>query len=464
MNVYVDDDVVAKYTDELISSGMRLFSFYRKDKTEATHVRKQLDCMNLPYGAKVLDCGCGVGEFARLAKEIRPDVSFVLLNISKSQLDRCPDDAEKIQADMHSIPVSDKTFDAVLVDYVICHSRLVEFLDEVARVLKNSGILFLHEIFADDTDVAKQFYEQLNAIAYNPYHVLRCADKAGFVMTFAERDSVTANMPKDIENAHGEMIGKMIPMSMRFVKAEKNVAETINKHSNIALHFSGGKDSTAILYLLRPWLDNITVYWCDTGDTCPETVAVIEEVKEWIPKFRTIKSNSKQWRKENGIPSDIVPVCSHVLGVSYGMSETLISNKFDCCYNNLMLPMHNAMIEDKVDLVIRGTKLTDTGKVPAEGKTDFYKILLPIKEWSHDDVFRYLEEVDAPKNAIYEDFKGISAPECLTCSAWWDDNKTNYLKKYHPKEYDEYRNNLRLIAGNVVKNMKHLNEELAAGE
>lgn len=235
----------------------------------------------------------------------------------------------------------------------------------------------------------------------------------------------------------------------------------LTNHKNIALQFSGGKDSLACLYLLKDKLDSITVYWCDTGDSCPETKQVIDEVRKWIPRFKVISSDSRKWRKENGIPSDLVPVCSHFLGVNYGMSDVLISNKFDCCYNNLMLPMHNAMIQDNIDLVIRGTKLSDTGKVPADGKTDFYEIWLPIKDWTHDDVFMFLDEVKAPKNAIYEDFKGISAPECLSCTAWWDDNKTSYLKKYHPEQYNEYNRNLRIISDNVRNNLKNLEEELS---
>ena len=43
------------------------------------------------------------------------------------------------------------------------------------------------------------------------------------------------------------------------------------------LQFSGGKDSTALLYLARPHLDRITVLFADTGAVYPHVVRFIHE-------------------------------------------------------------------------------------------------------------------------------------------------------------------------------------------
>ena len=227
-----------------------------------------------------------------------------------------------------------------------------------------------------------------------------------------------------------------------------------------ALHFSGGKDSLACLYLLRDHLQDITVYWLNTGDPCPETLNVITSARQWIPNFIEVNSDAKAWRLQNGDPSDIVPSCAHTLGVAYGMSERRLVSKFDCCYFNLMLPMHQRMLEDGVDAVIRGTKLCDTGAVPHEGPTGDYDVILPIRDWSHQDVFSYLRSVNAPVNPLYEYSHGASAPECLSCTAWWDDGKAAYLRAKHPEQHGVYMASLCSIRALLSGHLADLDKEL----
>lgn len=234
----------------------------------------------------------------------------------------------------------------------------------------------------------------------------------------------------------------------------------LSQYRNPALQFSGGKDSLACLYLLRPQLDRLTVYWVNTGDTPPETLRVIEQVRPMIPRFVEIQTNVEEWRNEHGLPSDVVPASGHLLGEIYGICTLRISNRFDCCFYNLMLPMHNRMIEDQVDAVIRGTKRCDTGRVPVEGQTSYYDVLLPLRDWTHDDVFAYLHAVGAPENPIYEHFGAISAPECMGCTAWWDDRKAEYFKVRHPELAGGYISKLRQIKAAVRSHLVDLNREL----
>ena len=49
------------------------------------------------------------------------------------------------------------------------------------------------------------------------------------------------------------------------------IAAVLDKHKKIALQCSGGKDSLALLHLMWPFWDKLTVYWLDTGDSFPET-------------------------------------------------------------------------------------------------------------------------------------------------------------------------------------------------
>lgn len=235
----------------------------------------------------------------------------------------------------------------------------------------------------------------------------------------------------------------------------------LSQYKKPALQFSGGKDSLACLYLLKDQLDKIDVYYLSTGDECPETKEVVESVRRWIPRFIEIESNSSKWRAENGLPTDLAPANSHPIGVEYGIGKFVLSNRFDCCFHNIIKPMHDRMVADGVDAVIRGAKTADTGKQQPEGKMAFYDIILPIKDWTHDEVFRYLQEVGAPENQIYGFGNGESLPNCFSCTAWWSDGTmSKYLKALHPDEYAVYLSRLQLIKAVIGEHVASLYAEL----
>lgn len=240
----------------------------------------------------------------------------------------------------------------------------------------------------------------------------------------------------------------------------------LSKFQRPALQFSGGKDSLACLYMLREQLDSVCVYWVNTGDTCVETLAVIDQVRTWVPHFTEIRTDVKTWRATHGNPSDLVPASCTPLGMLYGMGAQPVSGRFDCCYANLMLPLHEQMLEDGVDAVVRGTKQADTGRIPIEGTTPFYEVILPLRDWSHQDVFDYLERVGAPKNPVYEHMKSISAPECMGCTAWWDDGKAEYFTAKHPERLEPYRIALTTVRDSLRQHLALLESELkeAGGE
>lgn len=229
-----------------------------------------------------------------------------------------------------------------------------------------------------------------------------------------------------------------------------------------ALQFSGGKDSLACLLLLRNagLLGQVPVYWLNTMDGCPETLAVVEWARQWVPAFIEVQQDAKAWRAQHGDPSDLVPASAHPLGLAYGLGDLKLVGRFECCWSNLMKPMHERMLADRIDLVIRGTKLADTGKIPAEGPTGVYDVLLPIRDWPHDQVFAFLREQGAPLNLIYEHTKGMSAPECLSCTAWWDDGKAAYLKALHPDRLGEYRVALGRVRQALQTHLQDLQNEL----
>jgi 3'-phosphoadenosine 5'-phosphosulfate sulfotransferase (PAPS reductase)/FAD synthetase len=224
----------------------------------------------------------------------------------------------------------------------------------------------------------------------------------------------------------------------------------LDNHERIALHFSGGKDSLAVVHLLRPHWDRLAIYHVDTGDLLPEVLEIVAEVERMVPTFHRIRTDSSGWMNANGLPSDLVPTTTTFLGRAFGMGQVPISDRFECCFHNIMGPMHHRMIADGITLVIRGTKRADVAKLPREdGPTGAgYDLWLPIIDWSHDKVFAYLREVGAPICRVYE--HKVNAPECATCPAWWNEGRAEYLKKHHPDLFAVYRAKLSAVTAEIM--------------
>lgn len=213
----------------------------------------------------------------------------------------------------------------------------------------------------------------------------------------------------------------------------------LSRHDRVALGFSGGKDSLACVYLLRDWLDRITIYHLDTGDLLPEVREVVDHVRGMTPHFVTIQTDARKWRRENGLPSDLVPYSQHRIGQLMGDGRRPIVHRYECCGLNLMLPFADRIKADGCTLLIRGTKACDMRTLPMDSgqNLDGFELWLPLRDWSNDEVFAFLRSQDAPICRIYNYV--TNSPECATCPAWWGEKRAAYLKRYHPELWAEYR-------------------------
>lgn len=238
-----------------------------------------------------------------------------------------------------------------------------------------------------------------------------------------------------------------------------------NRHERIALQFSGGKDSLACLYLLRPCLDRITVYWLNSGNPFPETEALMANVRKMCPHFEEVRSDVQGVHEQYGIPSDIVPATSTMFGrIVAGDNRPVIQDRYSCCFLTRMKPMHERMIEDGITLVIRGQRNDDKLRAPiksgyVEDMGEYgMEYLFPIEDWTEHQVLTYLREQDAPVPRFYEIMD--SMPDCMGCSAYWDENRAAYLKRYHHEAYKAYQAKLDVIKQAVAPHIASFNEEI----
>lgn len=223
----------------------------------------------------------------------------------------------------------------------------------------------------------------------------------------------------------------------------------LDRHSNVALEFSGGRDSLACLYLLRPFLHRMTVYWVNTGAAFPETLSVIAAVRDFVPHFVEIAGNQPAVIEQFGIPTDVLPRSSTIIGLAAAQSSVRMQDSYSCCSRVIMVPLHQRVLGDGCTLIIRGQKLSDDHRAPITSGyvENGIEYLFPIERWSDADVDQYLADVGAPALPYYETMKG--APDCITCSGWWSENHGQYLRQHHPDAFVEYQRRLQIIAAEV---------------
>lgn len=242
----------------------------------------------------------------------------------------------------------------------------------------------------------------------------------------------------------------------------KTYDEIFSRHEKIALQFSGGKDSLACLFLLREWWDRITVYWTNTGAAYPETIKLAAQVREMVPHFVEIAGNQPAVIDAYGLPSDIVPSNSTPFGIgATGNVRPVIQDRYHCCFQTIMRPMHERMIADGITLIIRGQRADDKQKAPIRSGhvEDGIEYLFPVEDWSARQVLQYLKEQDAPIPRFYEVLD--DAPDCMTCSGWWEKGEAKYLKRYHHDAYLEVQHRLQIIKVALAEHIDHFNQEVS---
>jgi SAM-dependent methyltransferase len=136
---------LAHHTNDMVMSGHRVFQIYRFAPTEKMHLARLLAWAELPFGASVIDMGCGVGEITRQWSLLRPDLSWYLVNISQAQLNYCPY-VPQYCGDYCAVPQPDACCDAVLFCFSLGHADRAVALAEACRLLRTGGVLFIYDM------------------------------------------------------------------------------------------------------------------------------------------------------------------------------------------------------------------------------------------------------------------------------------------------------------------------------
>lgn len=242
------------------------------------------------------------------------------------------------------------------------------------------------------------------------------------------------------------------------------IAAAFARHERIAFQFSGGRDSLCALFMLRPYWARMTVYHLATGDDFPETQAIVANVAAAVPRFVQVDGYSRQTREAFGLSTDLMPANATRMGFVQSGTPVPMIHRYDCCARSIMLPMWQRMQADGITLIVRGQRAEDLANPPARsGAVDGgIELLFPIEGWTTEQVMLALDAMDVPVPRFYAE--GMDkAPECMTCTAWWNERRGAYLAKYHREQHRLYQQHMGVIAAALRPYVDQLDSELGQG-
>lgn len=206
------------------ASGFRVLQGHRFAATDAGHVSALLGYMAPPHGATVLDIGCGFGEVARLMREERPDLAFVLLNRNAVQIRYAPrgEGFRAVLADMHALPLADASVDGAMFNYALCHADQPVALAEAARVVRPGGFLFIFDFerMAGDNGLMER---TLFARAHTRAEFMAISAAAGWhdavAINPAGDDTVMRDLMGD-QDAYAAIFGDLRPVIWKLARKD----------------------------------------------------------------------------------------------------------------------------------------------------------------------------------------------------------------------------------------------------
>lgn len=270
---------------------------------------------------------------------------------------------------------------------------------------------------------------------------------------------------------------------------------------NVHVSFSGGKDSTVLLHLVRDIFPDVTAVYIDTGLEYPE-------IKEFVKTFENVeyrrpKMSFRQVVDQHGWPVVSKRIAQYIRQVRTTKSEILIKQRLTGINRHgVMSPMSKIpekwqplinspfKISEKCCHIMKKEPLIryekETGSKPFVGlmacesrnrEVNYMKngcngfdlkhpMSTPIAFWTQEDILNYIEQFDLKMASIYggiqKDFlgcpslTGVENTGCMFCAMGVHmdptPNRFIQMKKTHPQLWDYIINKMGL--GEVLDFMK----------
>lgn len=217
-------EMVEVATIAAIAAGHPVLQTHYYGGTDEAHVEQLLDWLDPALGSMVIDAGSGLGEVSRLMAEMRPDLAFLLVNLSPLQLSLGPADSERFQrlhADCQDLRgfVPDEFAQAVMFSSALCQMDAELALAEAYRVLSTDGVLLVNDMARLD-DQSQELETLLAARVLPESTLISQIEAAGFLVDYAVRpDGNDGHFRRMLAEAgHESLIDNVFPVVIRAIK------------------------------------------------------------------------------------------------------------------------------------------------------------------------------------------------------------------------------------------------------
>lgn len=243
-------------------------------------------------------------------------------------------------------------------------------------------------------------------------------------------------------------------------------SDILDRHERIVLQFSGGKDSLATLFLMEPWWGRMVVAWCNTGAAFPETQAIMNHVRRLVPNFHEVRPVLSQPDsiRLHGYPVDLIPTkcMSPLEELAGGFDGPRVQHFLHCCNRLIFKPMLEFVTEHQATLVIRGQRRDEplTAPIQSGDVVDGVEYLLPIEDWTAEQVLAYLIDRGVPIPEYYS--YTPRSLDCWSCTAYLDETPglPRYMREHHPEKWTVVERRLLEIDAAISREKAHLDKAL----